>query len=185
MAKTKAPRAAPAKMKPSTIPLDPEQRARLVRCLRYVSSLDMKAVAACITRAKILDTAKSEPRLQYLHAFKQKGKDRAAASIKALEKMKRDDIADAHMLDIFLGDYLKRAGRCGEAVPLFAGALKANPYLAALYKDIGDCYFAKDPTLAWFFYDLGRSLPGGPAAPGIAAVADYEAQFAARHPDWF
>lgn len=143
-------------------------------------------VAKCKPMTEIGDAARSDPRTALLGASLQPARDKIEDAIRTLHDMKRDDLANAYMLDEFEANNLVAAGRAGEAVPLMAASIKANPYMAGFYKDAGDAFRAQfDPTTAWLFYDLGRALPGGADLKMLAAITAYEAELAKAHPEFF
>ncbi|HEX3675531.1 MAG TPA: hypothetical protein VHU87_14770 [Rhizomicrobium sp.] len=108
------------------------------------------------------------------------------ASIQALTDLKRDDLSNAYVVDDFLANDLVEAGHPDQAIPLFAGAIKANPYLFGFYKDMGDAYrLGYDPVLAWLCYDMGRSLPGAATSPLFADMPAYEADLVKKYPQFF
>lgn len=107
--------------------------------------------------------------------------DQAIASLKT---MKRGDLTDAVLLDARLGHVLLQAGHVDEALPVLAGALRADPYLPGPYLDLGNAYRAQGDSLtAWLFYDLGRALPGG--ADALKGVTAFEDRMAKTHPELF
>ncbi len=90
------------------------------------------------------------------------------------------------MVDDFLANDLIQAGRPGNALPLFAAAIKANPYMPGYYKGMGDAYrHGFEPVLAWLCYDMGRSLPGSDKTSVMSAMNDYEAELAKKYPQFF
>jgi hypothetical protein len=109
-----------------------------------------------------------------------------AAVVAELQGLKRDDVADGYVVDAFLADRLSAAGKRQEAMGAFALALAGNPYLAGVYKELGDHYLrAARSDLAWICYDLGRSLPGRRSDDALAAVDAMEDQLAATYPAFF
>jgi len=140
----------------------------------------------CHSIKAITAAAAHDPRTARLRAATRPAKDRLDAAIKTLKTMKRDDLANATMLDEYLADDLAAAGRGAEAQPLFIAALKANPYMPGFYKELGDFYRANSqPILAWACYDLGRALPNAATAPALLAVTDQEAQMEKKYPELF
>jgi hypothetical protein len=100
--------------------------------------------------------------------------------------MRRDDLLNAYVVDEFLANCLVEANQAEQALPLFATAIKGNPYLAGYYKDMGDAFrFSFQPEQAWLLYDIGRELPGSETAPVIAQMNAYEAHLAQAHPEFF
>jgi hypothetical protein len=143
--------------------------------------------APCHGGNEIVAAAKADPRSNTLIATLQpKNKEEMEAAISTLRAMKRDDLSNAYVIDEFLANDLVEMGRVDEALPLFAAAIKGNPFLAGYYKDVGDAYRTSfHPDFAWFYYDVGRTLPGGADAPVISQMNKYEAQLETRYPQFF
>ncbi|HEX4859925.1 MAG TPA: hypothetical protein VFV07_01725 [Rhizomicrobium sp.] len=130
--------------------------------------------------------AARDPRGAALRLAMHPGKAQLDASIAALKAMKRGDLSDAYMLDVFLARDLARAGRAQEALPLFAAALKANPHLPAFYAELGGFWMAHgEPTLAWDAYDLGRMVDPAAASPATSTINAYEAGLEKKYPELF
>jgi hypothetical protein len=141
---------------------------------------------ACHELRDIFLAARADARMEMLAAALQPNKDRLADAIGALRKMRRDDLQDVFVLDEFLANLEVEAGDAKDAGPLFAAAIEGNPYLAGYYKDLGDRFrYGFEPTLAWYCYDVGRLLPGGPNANVIGGIGDHEAHLVAAMPDFF
>lgn len=89
-----------------------------------------------------------------------------AAAVAVWEGLKRDDVPNGYVVDAFLADRLSAGGHRQDAMGAFSRALAGDPYLAGVYKELGDHFLRASRTdLAWICYDLGRALPG-PALPG-------------------
>lgn len=90
----------------------------------------------------------------------------------------------AYVLRIFEANNRATLGQRGDAQKLFLDVLKSNPYIAGVYKDLGDTLFVQyDTPRAWRSWDIGRKL-----APGFAnfrAINQFESSLAARHPEFF
>ncbi len=109
-----------------------------------------------------------------------------AAAVAAWEGLKHDDVADGYVVDAFLADRLSAAGRRPEAMGAFALALAGNPYLAGVYKELGDHFLRASRTdLAWICYDLGRALPDRSADDALTPVDALEAKLASIYPAFF
>jgi hypothetical protein len=88
-----------------------------------------------------------------------------AAAAALWEDLKHDDVANGYVVDAFLADRLSAAGHRQDAMGAFSRALAGDPYLAGVYKELGDHFLRASRTdLAWICYDLGRALPA-PALP--------------------
>lgn len=108
------------------------------------------------------------------------------AALKLWQGLERGDVSDGYVIDAFLANHWSRAGERDEAAAAFARSLEGNPYLGAVYRDLGDHFLRGGRTdLAWICYDLGRALPGRSADDALAAIDDIEHELAARYPDFF
>ena len=99
--------------------------------------------------------------------------------------LRRDDVTDGYVVDIFLAG-LESAGNRADAAVEFVRGMRGNPYLGALYKDLGD-YFLRGARvdLAWLCYDLGRSLPGGGRTGPLTSVDGLELRLAQAYSNFF
>jgi hypothetical protein len=133
-------------------------------------------------RSAIQSSAQSAAILPYINnATDKAGAERNAA---ALQIARADAGEKGYVLGIFEANHQIKAGKAGLAVPLFIAALRANPYLAGAWKDLGDVlltqYMVPDTWMCW---DTGRRI-----APGFAsfqAVNQFEAQLARGHAEYF
>lgn len=68
-----------------------------------------------------------------------------------------------------------------------ASALAAMPMVPAVYRDIGNVYFAAvNPWLAWLAWEMGKGNPGRSAEQNLwQQPARVEAQVRQRHPEFF
>lgn len=140
----------------------------------------------CRSLADVVKTAMNDTRVQVLVKALQNKDSSADDTIAALKGLKRDDVSNPYVVDDFLANDLSETGHDTEALPLFANAIKGNPYLAGYYKDLGDLFRrAYSPDLTWLCYDLGRMLPGGTDAPVIGNVTQQEAELAKTYPEFF
>ncbi len=140
----------------------------------------------CHSPSEIVAAAKSDSRTQTLGGALQPAKDKLATSIDALATMKRDDLSNAYLLDDFRGNLLVEANRSDEALPLLAAAIQGNPAMPGFYKDMGDAYRSRfDMPSAWYFYDVGRTLPGAADAPVMSTITKFETQLETLHPEFF
>lgn len=88
------------------------------------------------------------------------------------------------VLQVFLANHLKAAGRQQEALDLFLSALRQRPCLAGAYKDLGDLLYARFDTVnAWRSWDAGRRI--APLMPMFAPVRQFEERLAQRRPEYF
>ncbi|HXZ02200.1 MAG TPA: hypothetical protein VEI03_19560 [Stellaceae bacterium] len=112
-------------------------------------------------------------------------KDPAAAAA-MWESLKRNDVANGYVVDAFLADRLSASGHREDAMGAFSRALAGDPYLAGVYKELGDHFLRASRTdLAWTCYDLGRALPGRNADDSLAGVDALEEELASAFPEFF
>jgi hypothetical protein len=120
-----------------------------------------------------------------LHALGTEKADRTKA-IAEMRAVRHDDVTNGYVIDDFAGNMMGAAGQQSDAVPLVANAVRGDPYVAGYYKDLGDLFrTAFNPYPAWICYDLGRVLPGGPAAPVIDSISEHETRLARDFPQFF
>ncbi len=143
--------------------------------------------APCHGLKEVFTAAKDDPRTKAMAAALQpKSKAEGDAAIKTLTELKRDDLSDPYVIDDFLANDLEQAGQSDKALPLFAAAIRANPYMGGYYKDLGDVYREGfEPDLAWLCYDLGRALPAAADVPVIGYINAHEADLLTKYPQFF
>lgn len=108
------------------------------------------------------------------------------AAVQLWESIKRDDVPDGYVVDAFLADRLSEEGHRQDAMGAFARALQGNPYLAGVYRALGDHFLRASRTdLGWICYDLGRALPGRDPRDPLAAIDELEAELVASYPEFF
>lgn len=106
------------------------------------------------------------------------------AALQSLDSMDRDKLEKAHVLDIQRGNLYMLSGQQGEAIKAFVSVLKINPFIAGVYKDLGNVYHnAYETTLAWSCWDTARRLYPGHAM--LRQITDYEAKLESDFPDFF
>jgi hypothetical protein len=99
---------------------------------------------------------------------------------------KRDDLSNASKRDEAQARKLAATGHAAEALPLFVSALRANPTMPGLYKELGDLLRANgEPTLAWDVYDVARVIDGGALSPATRAINADEAELEKKCPELF
>jgi hypothetical protein len=144
------------------------------------------AVPRCYAMRELLALASGDPRTQsFVEALQFDATNRNRA-IELRQGIARGDLKDTTALDIMLANALSQSQKHGDAIPFFLSAIRANPYVASFYKDLGD-HFLRDyrTDLAWLCYDLGRALPEAYAAGTFQAVDQMEQQLASRNPPLF
>ena len=140
----------------------------------------------CLDRSTLTDAVKSDPRSAALSGALAVEKSDLGKAVAMEQGIDRSGVSNGYVLDDFIGNTLVEAVRGSEAVPFLSKAIQGNPYIAGYYKDFGDLFresFRAD--LAWVFYDLGRTLPGGPNAPVISRINEYEEFLEKKCPQFF
>jgi hypothetical protein len=156
--------------------------------LQYGAQADCAAAArfVCHSSKEVFAAAAKDRRTQDLKRSLQSPPAQLDSAIKLLRGLKRDDVSNGYVVDDFLANDLVAAGHGDQALPLFLGAIKGNPYLGGYYKDLGDLFRRSfQPDLAWLCYDLGRALPGGAGAPVISDMNGFEQKLAEKYPEFF
>ncbi|MFG6432236.1 hypothetical protein [Roseateles sp. LYH14W] len=117
-------------------------------------------------------------------ALRAKSKDDVAKAIVDIADIGQNATAKAHVLRIFEANNRAMLGDRHAAQRLFVDVLKSNPFIAGVYKDLGDSMFVEyDMPRAWRCWDIGRKM-----APGFAnfqAVNQLERSLAAQFPEFF
>ncbi len=150
-----------------------------------VQCLNAPAVPRCYTLREVASLAAGDPRMQaYIQAIQIEAMDRNRA-IELHQGIARGGLKDTAALDIGLANALSQSQKRNDALPFFLNAIRANPYVAAFYKDLGD-HFQREyrMDLAWLLYDLGRTLPGADAG-NLQYIDQLEQQLASQNPSLF
>jgi hypothetical protein len=96
----------------------------------------------------------------------------------------RDGLQKRHVLKIFQANYQTSLGNGDQAVGLFLDALKVNPYIAGVYKDLGDIYYRQyDMHTAWQCWDAARRV--APNHPMLGDIQNLEQHLQAAYPEFF
>ena len=104
--------------------------------------------------------------------------------------------ANAYYIDLASVNALPRSALAFKSVnqePLksaerrMVSALTAMPSLPAIYRDLGNMYFAAvDTRRAWLAWEMGKANPGRSSEPNLwQHVIGIEAEVRKRHPDFF
>lgn len=132
-------------------------------------------------QAKVHDDPTIQTITKLLAANTKEGMTDAA---KAFAAMRAQAPRKAYVLGIFEANDRLRLGETPAARKLMRDALQANPYLAGVYKDLGDAFLAQsDSARAWRCWDAGRRL--APQFANFKAVDQFEKTLAAQHPEYF
>ncbi len=105
-------------------------------------------------------------------------------AVKKLEELRTQAPGKAYVLGIFEANDRLRLGEAAAARKLMRVALLANPYMAGVYKDLGDAFLLQsDSARAWRCWDAGRHL--APQFVNFKAVDQFEQSLVAQHPEYF
>lgn len=129
----------------------------------------------------------SEPMgIKLIHALASQTKEERKASIKIFEEIRSGGSKKAYVAKIF--EAVNRALLRGEdsitARKLLLEVLNVNPYVAGVYKDLGDILFSEfEMPSAWRSWDIGRRI--APQFSNFHAVNQFENSLAAKYPEYF
>jgi len=142
--------------------------------------------APCHTKDEIEHAVGADKRsLAMFDAMSLQGNE-AEKAIAIWRGLDRGGVADGYVVDIFLARLLSVRGQREEAAKSFAAAFAGNPYIATLYRDLGDHYARTSRTdLAWLSYDLGRALPNRAAPDALSSIDQLEQELAKQYPELF
>lgn len=111
-------------------------------------------------------------------------KEATKSAIQSLDAIKREGLTRGHVIDIMKGDALMALGEFPAAKELFLTVLSVNPYIAGVYKDLGDVAFQSyEMATAWKCWDAARSLY--PHHPMLQQVNQYEQQLISEYGNFF
>jgi tetratricopeptide (TPR) repeat protein len=108
----------------------------------------------------------------------------AAQALQKFDAIDRTALKKGYVIDIMRANALTALGRRKEARDLFLSVLKANPFIAGAYKDLGELYAdAYQMPLAWRCWDAGRQI--NPNLPLLQDVTKREQWLQENLPDFF
>jgi hypothetical protein len=118
-------------------------------------------------------------------ALSAKSKDDLAKAVVDIADIgQKTTTTKAHVLRIFEANNRAMLGDRGTAKKLFLDVLKSNPFIAGVYKDLGDSMFVEyDMPRAWRCWDIGREM--APAFANFRSVNQLERSLAAQFPEFF
>jgi len=140
------------------------------------ASAEMQKVAAHQSEDAELD--------RFLRSLGISGKEQASRAIEELQKLDRSKIERGHVIDLMIANQKAVLGENEAAAKILIGALKANPYLAGAYKDLGDLFYGQmDMASAWRCWDFARELE--PKHFMVKPISDYEKELVKNYPEFF
>jgi hypothetical protein len=113
-------------------------------------------------------------------------RDRATmpAAIATFVRLEQKTIAGLAMLKVFAANDMAQTGDRQGALANFVAALRARPYLAGAYKDLGDLLYLRfDMPGAWRSWDIGRRL--SPRLPQFGSIRQFETALVVKYPEYF
>lgn len=137
------------------------------------------------TLKSILPKLKDDPNWDlFRQGLSTQSQDDAENAVKALNSIDRKGLTKGYVIDIMLGDAYEADQKPREAVDCYLKALKANPFLAGPWKDLGDAYYdGYQMDLAWLCWDTARKLY--PDHPLLSGVSEEEKGFVKDFPGYF
>jgi hypothetical protein len=132
-----------------------------------------------------LSKIRADPSVQKLTgAIGANTKDAMKDAVQTLVDLRSHAPKKTYVLKIFEANDRLRLGEQDAAKALFTEVLQSNPFLAGVYKDLGDLLLMQyDTPRAWRCWDLGRHL--APQFANFAAVSEFEKSLAEQQPEYF
>lgn len=111
-------------------------------------------------------------------------KESIEKGLKALESITREGLMHGYVIDIMIADDQMSLGDCKKAEESFLKALKVNPYITGVYKDLGDLFNSSyDTVSAWQCWDAARFFY--PDHKMLQQINEYEKWLTKNYPDFF
>ncbi|PRC93503.1 hypothetical protein [Solimicrobium silvestre] len=118
------------------------------------------------------------------HALGASTKEAMPDAITTLVNLRLNAPNKAYILKIFEANDRLKLGDSDAAKALFAEVLQTNPYIAGVYKDLGDLFYMRfDTAHAWQCWDIGRQI--APEFTNLKAVSQYEDLLTTQHSEYF
>lgn len=100
-------------------------------------------------------------------------------SLGSLESIDRSALQHPYMIDIAIASGRLKLNDSAGAIKLLTGVLEKNPYIAGVYKDLGDIFYEGfDMNTAWSCWDAARLL--APDHPMLTPVTQLENDLASK-----
>ncbi|HEV8433173.1 MAG TPA: hypothetical protein VGR95_07160 [Thermoanaerobaculia bacterium] len=120
----------------------------------------------------------------FLASLAPQNAEAAKAAIATLTRLAPLAGPKAYVLGIFRADSETNLGNREAAVDLFTAALKENPFLTGVWKDLGDALdTGYDAADSWRCYEVARII--APTHNLLTDIARREAALAKEHPEFF
>jgi hypothetical protein len=152
-----------------------------------------EATPYCRTQNRMFAQARTNPDIQTLTQHMGRPSLEGSNTIAGLRNKLE---ANGYYIDLASVNALPRSALSFKSVnqePLksaerrMVSALTAMPFVPAVYRDLGNMYFAAvDTRRAWLAWEMGKANPGRSSEPNLwQPVANIEAQVRRRFPDFF
>lgn len=113
-----------------------------------------------------------------------KNKEEAEKCLSILQELEKKTKTRQEILKIFEADTLMGLHKTNEAEKLFHKIITARPYIAGVYKDLGDLYYgAYDAVMAWRCWDAARNI--APKHKMLIQINEFESKLVKDHPEFF
>ena len=135
---------------------------------------------------KIVQAGKNDPQFTLFVASQRqvRSKELMEKKVEMMDRIDRTVLSKGYVLDIFKANFITPLGRTGEARELFFGVLGQNPFIAGVYKDLGDLYNQSwDMRGAWRCWDAARRL--APDHALLRGRVQAEKNLMKKYPEYF
>ena len=107
-----------------------------------------------------LDKLQADDRVKiFLNNLNTNEKESIKVSFQKLKELESIALKKSYVIWVFEANLKARLGESQEAFDLYYKALKMNPYLTGVYKDIGEIFYNNyNMDLAWLCWDTGRKI---------------------------
>lgn len=145
-----------------------------------------KGEGPCWNKDEIDKKLRADPRSVTMFKATAMQDRKPAEALKLWSELDRGDAPNGYVVDIFLGRLLSERGQRQAAAKAFAAAFAGDPFIVALYRELGDHYArASRLDLAWLCYDLGRALPDRAPPDALTGIDTIEQELVKTYPDMF
>jgi hypothetical protein len=111
-------------------------------------------------------------------------KSKIETSYQKLKELESPSLKKTYVLWVFRANLKVRMGESQEAFDLYYKALKVNPYLSGVYKDIGELFYNNyNMDMAWFCWDIGRKIFSDHSM--LKEIDKLEENLAKKYPEFF
>ncbi|MDH4262328.1 MAG: hypothetical protein OEV78_04710 [Spirochaetia bacterium] len=138
--------------------------------------------AVCKENLKVFQT--DEKVLVFLSNLNSDEKNMLNVSYQKLKELEPASFKKTYILWVFEANLKARSGETQEAFDLYYKALKKNPYLTGVYKDMGEIFYSNyNMDMAWFCWDTGRKIFKDHSM--LKEIDKLEEDMVKKYPDFF